>query len=286
MPAIVSGFTRIIVIQSLPPVDGNPGRRLADDICARVAAMGSELPVEFREVGSRLSFLEFLSASAQPCRGQKREKPILHFECHGSGAPGGLEMKDGSIVTWEDLKAPLTELNIASECGLFLTLATCYGGWLGEIASLTERAPMLAYVGPRNSLASKHLATGFSHFYDTLLAGGDVDRALQKLNTPSLPPNSYVYISTPLLLVEAYRQLESEMASQQTAWGRARTLRERMRQSGSQRLPSIQDVMLEWKKAKPGTAMRLAEHFLMLDLFPDNRRRFEPALRQLEASVL
>jgi len=281
---IHSKFTRIIVIQSLPPADGNPGLRLLDDISVRVAAADLSLAHEFKEVDSRLSLIELLSALAQGCRKKKREKLILHFECHGSQAPDGLVIKDGSLVTWEDLRAPLTELNTATECGLFLTLATCFGGWLGEIVSLTERAPVLAYVGPRNSIASKHLATGFAHFYDTLLEGGDLKRALQRLDIPDLPLDSYVYISTPALLLEAYRQLESEMESQQIAWSHARSLRERMRQSGNQRLPSIQEVMLEWKKAKPKTATRLAEHFLMLDLFPDNRKRFEPALRQLEAS--
>lgn len=277
-------FTRILIIQSLPEADGNPGRRLREDIEARIAFDDMHLSVDLEAVQSRDALFDVLNKTARRSR-EDGERPILHFECHGSTQPDGIQLADGTIVTWEELKPALIDLNVATGCHLLLTLASCYGAALGRILTISDRAPVMAYVGAMDTVAAGSFAVGFGAFYESLLTSFRVEEALKKLRDASGAQVGYFFMSAPDLLRKAYRNLDEQLQNEGGVWGRAKVLREKLRAAGIRPLPPVNHLAVLWEKTKPKTIERVAAHFLMADLFPENATRFPIAFVELEDYV-
>lgn len=280
--ALRAQFTRILIVQSLPDTDGHPGRRLREDIEDRAALGAINVRADLEVVQSRAQLMDVLRGAAARSRADG-DKPILHLECHGSTQPDGIQTADGTVVTWDELKPELIELNVATHCHLLVTLASCYGAALGRIVTLDDRAPVMAYVGAMDSVQAGHFADGYGAFYETLLTTGSGDEALSQLRNASGEEVRYFFMTAPGLLQRAYAGLERMLAAEGGDWGRARILRERYRKIDVKRVPSTQEMMDIFRKTKPDTIRRLADHFLMVDLFPENQDRFPVTMNELEA---
>ena len=275
-------FTRILIIQSLPDADGNPGRRLREDIGDVIAVQDLDLAVDLESVASRDELLDALDTATRRSR-EEGDKPILHFECHGSTQPDGIQLANGDGVTWGDIKPALIGLNVATGCNLFVTLASCYGAELGRILTLADRAPVMAYVGAMDEVTAGAFADGFAAFYECLLTTFRGELALEKLRDASGAKAKYFFMSAPDLLRKAYRGLDEQIREEGGIWAQARVLRENLRSSGIRPLPSLQDMVFLWKETKPRTIERLAAHFFMTDLYPANASRFPVTASDLEA---
>jgi len=78
--------------------------------------------------------------------------PYIHFECHGSSE--GVSLKSNECYSWDDFGDYLTRINIACKNNLFVSMASCYGGYLSLpilkniLIGHVQRAPACGFLGP------------------------------------------------------------------------------------------------------------------------------------------
>lgn len=114
-------------------------------------------------------------------------KPMIHFEMHGS--PDGLGLSEESdIVTWEDLKEPIREINIISKNNLFVSLATCYGADFLKLYEGWKPCPFFGFVGPMIEVGERDLENSFCEFFTTLLQTDSFQDALFAIQKSLLSP--------------------------------------------------------------------------------------------------
>lgn len=118
-------------------------------------------------------------------------RPYLHFEIHG--CKDGIVLENKDLVTWLELYTYFSRINSILRNQLFISLATCYGGYLFNAIDPLKRAPFFGYVGNTHEVSSFEIEVGFYAYFDTLLSTFDLNQAIDALNkeNPQLP---YPYI--------------------------------------------------------------------------------------------
>ncbi|MBI1767637.1 MAG: hypothetical protein HYR67_04615 [Bacteroidetes bacterium] len=182
-------FNRIFIIQSLP--DGD--KRTGDEIELKIKYISfkeSSITVELIDVDSRSSFFNELKKIRELI--PNGILPFIHFEIHGN--EHGLVLSNNELLEWNDLKEPLRDLNKRTKNNLFISLATCYGGYLLRIYKPWEACPFYGYIGPIGIAFDNDLEASYSAFFETLLLTNDFANATEKLQE-TVEGNSKLYIS-------------------------------------------------------------------------------------------
>jgi hypothetical protein len=106
--------------------------------------------------------------------------PMIHFECHG--CPDGLGVANKELITWDDLRKPLIEINRICRLNLLIVLAACNGAHLMKVATKMDRAPFWAIIGPEVEVTAGNVEKNFGAFYKTFFDKLDGDAAIDALN--------------------------------------------------------------------------------------------------------
>jgi hypothetical protein len=190
----------------------------------------------------------------------ERQVPIVHFEAHGMpGEHGGLapDSDCSEFLSWEQLRQPLRELNIATRFNLVVFGAACYGiGFLAAIAKDLGSAAFVASIGFADSIPPGSLLRITKEFYRSFFCdGGTIDEAIASANRESfLPATERLHAgAVDLLLIEAIRKLVTDDLT----------------------LEEAADAYT-WQACEV-VAARILAH----DLFPENRTRFPVDLTKL-----
>ena len=199
--------------------------------------------------------------------------PILHIECHGSDDATGLILADGSFLSWDELKPKLEGINIASKFNTVLVLGCCYGGYFGQTTRLQERAAFCAYLGPNRSVSAGMLFDGLKCFYRGLLLERDMTAAINSMVTgaPSMP---YFFATAEGLFHLGFAAYIRDLATGEPLVERAQALVQLMRETGTDPLPTTDDVARAIKNLERPEFERLRRLYFCLDLFPENEGRF------------
>jgi hypothetical protein len=159
-PGIAAQISQIWILQSLADEELQTGTSIRTFLTDTISAHGPSLGIVFKKVHSRTEL--------HVCLGELRaniertgHNAILDIECHGNSS--GLELTDGSIVTWDELRPSLQSINIASRFNLLLVLACCDGGYFGSSNRLHELSSFsviatLAHPSWRDTAAISHPA--------------------------------------------------------------------------------------------------------------------------------
>lgn len=121
--------------------------------------------------------------------------PYIHFECHGSSE--GVSLKSGECYNWDDFGDYLIRINIACKNNLFVSMASCFGGYLSLptlkniLIGKVQRAPVCGFLGPNGEIEYNKLETGFTEYFNELLVSYDFNAAIDLLNRHSLYPQGY-----------------------------------------------------------------------------------------------
>jgi hypothetical protein len=185
IPAI-AGFrlTKFVVVESLEPHEVKTGAILTALLQSLVEEHASGLIVEYRTCESAIEFQGILKALTREAQ-HTGHAPVLHVECHGSKSHG-LELSNGSLLSWEDLAAELTELNVASQFNLLAAVSACFGGYLlGEISAL-KPAACWCVIAPTETIDPAEAMQGFRVFYTQLLQLQDAGKAAAALRATKL----------------------------------------------------------------------------------------------------
>lgn len=242
---------------------------------------------EYIDVNSKNDFKNALKKISKESK-ENGEFPYIHLECHGGQK--GIKLKSSANIYWNEFADLLTQVNIASKNHLFISVASCYGGYLAlpiirkTLQGKTSRAPVCGYVGPVDEITYGNIEEGFANFFDTLIASSDMDKAIEQLNIHSRYEKGYSYNSCSNIFLDVIDYfLENDIAkkfdSKVSFLSHVYELSmNRFRETG--RLPPGKDfnniaTLISSKEFYLGFFNELRKNFFMIDLYPENEERFE-----------
>ena len=111
--------------------------------------------------------------------------PILHISAHGNA--NGLQLSDGEVVEWQELRTLLTPVNEALQGALIVCMSCCEGYAAIRMAMFTEDAflPFYALVGSGSSPTWGETAIAFATFYHLIAKGESVPNAVYAMGIAS-----------------------------------------------------------------------------------------------------
>ena len=274
-------FSQITVVESLSASELHTGRKLFEDIEALNNTLGHSLKIECIDAPDAASFWLCLSNVYQAAAAGGHY-PILHIECHGDETQSGLVLADQSFISWTELKPILTEINVASRCNLLIVLGLCHGAHLVQIVKPTERAPCWGLLGPWGTVRASDLLSGFAAYYRELLTSLDGDRALAALSTAS-PSSQHQFISAQGFFKRTYAAYLANYSSTSGLDRRAKTISRKLHDLGSTARPGKGAIKRRLRQTEKPSFQRYADHFFMVDLFPENAGRFSVSFSEVEA---
>jgi hypothetical protein len=185
-------FADIHVVESLSGFAGRTGWRLHEKLESLIRdSPHPRVPSTIRahyhfiESTADLSRLFLVIASQTE---QNKRAALIHLETHG--CEEGLGLASGELVTWEDLRPGLTEMNEAGQLNLVVFVAACIGLDLVKVVLPTDRAPVRMIIGPHRVVYEPELELATHVFYSTLLSSGSVTTAYEAMNDALEPPSA------------------------------------------------------------------------------------------------
>ena len=122
---------------------------------------------------------------AEAINAETGKQPILHISAHGS--TDGIQLTDGSIVSWDELRELLKPVNKALNGRLVVCMSSCKGymGTRMAMEQLQQEYPFFALVGSGDSPTWSETAVGFSTFYHQMVRGSHVSAAVAVMRAAS-----------------------------------------------------------------------------------------------------
>lgn len=193
-------FNAIFILTSMP--DHQKGTEAAEELCTLInrksAAIGGGNFASIHHILNREGFDECMATILHDIR--LGTKPVLHFDMHGVEGTGevglGLALKDGNHVLWAELENILREMNILTGNNLFVSMSTCYGGWLLEAVTLQKPCTFYGYIGPEKKMDIDDVNACFMEFWDAVFDYRNVIDAIKamKLRLPQFAKD-FAYIN-------------------------------------------------------------------------------------------
>lgn len=263
-------FNQILVLDSIPPGEYNTAKRLFDDLKTHAAAYAPSPAVQYERIASGDELVKCILK----CKKEAEEKdiiPMLHIECHGDD--DGLQLADGSLVDWDELKMPITELNIATRLNLMVAVAACTGGALAKIMRMGDRAPFWGLIGPTQTLSAGELEKAYSALYLTLLSTKSPAKAVQAMDAVT-KPGSFWRTTAQSLFEKVWSGYKNEFCTPAALDMRAGRMKKRLEQSPASPLPTIEELKKRLVDHEPKAFERYRGAFFMCDRFPEHEARF------------
>lgn len=259
-------FNQILIIDSIPAGEHNTARALQDDVTvlAAVAPGGGPAVVGCR-VESAGHFVDVL----RQCEALARREPyvpLVHLECHGS--PDGLQFADRSFLTWLEVKAALTPLNIATRLNLIFVISACHGMAFSSAVRVTDPAPVYAFIGPSRAMSARELLAGYLAFYGRYLQTRSSNEGAEALRQTA-EQGAFIVLSSNTIfriVIEGQRQERRY----EVLVERARELQAQARTHGIE--ADLDEIVAAL--GDPRWDQQFRRSFFMIDRYPENNERF------------
>ena len=240
-----------------------------------------ELKVEYRSIASKNEWDALMNEIAIDCE-RNGSLPILHLEIHGANTKEGLVLENREYLAYESIRPQIVRINVASRCNLFITLAVCKGLLMTKLNRLTEPMPFCGLLGAYDTIMEDDIIIRFNEFYEELFNSFVLAEAYKRLLcvNPDMP-HSYDFVHADELFCKVYqRYIEQECKEKvvrkralQAAHEAGHILPDRKARRKHQR-----DYIAEEKRTRSKFFHDSVRSFFMLDLFPENRERFDVPL--------
>lgn len=275
----VLSFDSLYVIESLDINDGDTltGTKLLNNLkpyAAATKALSTYLiTVETAEQWRQA--MEFLRDKAS-----EGQRPIIHFEIHGTEEKDGLYIKNGNIVYWQEVLQRISDINYASGCNLLVSFAVCYGQYLAQFINAFNRMPFCFSLGSFEELYEDDLEIRFFAFYKELLTSFNLDKAYQALvDVRKEMPSNYYPIKADVLFAKVMKgylenncsrvalklRAESEMEAAPEKFGHF---------TKEQRRQFVKDFRKAERENHEKFYQESVENYFQLKEHPENRNRF------------
>lgn len=274
-------FNTIYVIESLNADEPKTGQELYNDIIVRCSYKKQDLLHELCLVSSRVDFFDALKKIGDNVRLDK-EIPILHFEIHGN--QNGFVLNSNELVIWKELKPYLISINTSIGNHLFITSAVCFGGYLSSILTVSDRSPFYGMIGTFTEVVLNEHFDSFQEFYQELLSSAHFTNACRAFRNAN-PGKKFYSLFTDEIFLNAYSQYVAENERPGFIDKRAEeAVSENLKQyplvgSRSDRRKQKRLLLKQFKsellRRRNEFYINTAVNYFMLDLFPDNKKRFD-----------
>jgi hypothetical protein len=263
-------FNQILVLDSIPTGECNTAKRLFEDLETYASAYSPSPAVRYLRVESGDELIQCILK----CRKDADEQdivPMLHIECHGD--EDGFQFADGSLADWEELKLPITELNIATRLNLMIAVAACTGGALAKVVRMSDRAPFWGLIGPTKTLTAGELEKAYRALYLTLLSTKSPAKAVHAMDAATTP-GLFWRTTSQGIFEKVWAGYKKEYCSAEALEVRAKRMRERLEQTSHTPLPTTDQLKSRLVNHEPKSFERFRDTFFMCDLFPEHSSRF------------
>ncbi|MEP6726879.1 MAG: hypothetical protein ABJC98_13760 [Bacteroidota bacterium] len=171
-------FSCIYIIESFPSHDPPSGKNLYKHIEAllpKIPGMGLTL----FDVDSKKGFIDAI-AEIERRLDKRGITPYIHFDMHGMEE--GLAFKNDEWISWAEIRPLLVGINFKTKKSLFVSLASCHGGYMVVAVSPIEKAPFYGYIGYAKEISFKQADTDWYNYFTQLFLTKDFYEAVKALN--------------------------------------------------------------------------------------------------------
>ncbi|MEQ9467409.1 MAG: hypothetical protein RLN88_08360 [Ekhidna sp.] len=263
----------VYIIESLED-ETKTGKWLYEDIVA-FSYRDDVLRIEYFEFKSKLEFFQILNKIRREINSYGI-LPIIHIEAHGDER--GFEVaKSTEEISWSELNDHLIEINIASQNNITLSLGICKGHYinldLADRFRSKTRCPYAINISPQEQIGSNEIKYGFSSFYQNLLISKDFGKAMEKMQEIT---SLNILRTTDSFVHQIMHTIKEEFLNANKIAAQLDDLFKNEREL----LPgkNYNRNLREFKRFKKSFYKKQFEerwnHFLMIDLFVENKNRF------------
>lgn len=266
-PPSSNRFNQILVLDSIPQGELNTARRLFEDLDTYAKAHGPSPTIVYLRIQTADDLFTLLSQ----CRQRAIHDdiyPLLHLECHGD--VDGFTLADGTYAPWEELKVPLTELNVSMRLNLLITVAACTGAALAMVLRAGDRAPYWGLIGPSRTLSAGELEKAYLAFYTTLMRTKSSSEAMAALEGAS-EAGMFAAVSAQGLFDRVWQGYLDGHCTDEALVQRAQGIRAQLPPDAPHTIDDLKAILLA---QGPITLQRFWKTFFMQDLYPDHVKRF------------
>lgn len=263
-------FNEILVVDSIPSSELNTAKRLFEDIKTYASAYSPSPAVRYLRVESGDEFIRCIL----DCRKRANDLdiiPMLHIECHGD--EDGFQFADGSLVDWDELKLPITDLNVTTRLNLMIAVAACTGGALAKVVRMSDRAPFWGLIAPTRTLTAGELEKAFSAFYLTLLSTKSPAKAVAAMDAASVP-GLFWRTTAQGLFERVWAGYKKEYCNPEVFEVRAQRMRKRILELSPTTLVTTEQIKGQLVDHEPKAFDRYRNTFFMCDIEPEHSTRF------------
>lgn len=280
-PTLSTAFDAVYVIESLAAPERHTGWNVYHEVLKPWAAQDSAHEARYWQARTRPALDAALGEVL--ARARAGRVPLLQIDAHGDDA--GITLGDGTRLSWRDLRAPLTAINIATRCGLVVVSAMCYGDRLVKAMSPGEPTPVAGVIGPDHAVLDVPMEDGLWLMYQALFDGAPGDVSLAALNAEQTPaePGGALPVFRPHSAEGLFHLVVPRFFANRTP-ERDRADVEAMSAALAAKWADLLDPVALASWAHERAAARIGDarywydtwrtRFLMLDRFPENAPRF------------
>ena len=272
-------FNTVVIIDSVRGDEMQTGRALYDDL-RDIANQCSPVPaVRFARAGSTAE-LSAAIGQQESHAASGGSYPMLHIEAHGNES--GIELANGELVGWDQMREFLVPLNIATRLNLIVTVAACQGGNIGKSIRLTDRAPVWGLIGPARDLSAGRLRQDFGSFYQTLIREQSPKAAIDALHAGE-SSGAYFQATAEGLFYKGWRSYQLSYCTAGQLDRRARKMHKDAKNRGINPVPHVGHLRRTLVQQDPVAFDKYRDRYFMCDLFPEHRMRFDVTYEKAKA---
>lgn len=257
-------------MDSIPDGELNTAQRLHDEIDTYAAANLPSPDIQYYRVPRRTDFFRAVSNLTGPAA--RGYYPLIHIECHGD--EDGFQLADGSLVDWDEIKQPFTELNVVTQLNLMVIVAACTGAAFAKITQISDRAPFWGMMGPTDNVTAGDLEKSFGAFYRTLIQTKSPAEAVQRLDVES-QRGLFWRTTAQGLFEKAWSRYQENECSPTKLDLRAERMRNKAILNGMSPIPTKAEFIESLRQHEPGYFQRCQDIFFMRDIYPSHLSRFD-----------
>jgi len=243
---------------------------LYDELDTYAAANPPSTDIRYYRATGRTEFFQAISKLFDPAAAGRI--PLVHIECHGN--EDGLQLADGSLVDWIEIKQPFTELNVITQLNLMVIVAACTGAAFAKITQIADRAPFWGMMGPTDEVTAGELEKSYGTFYRTLIQTKSPAEAVNRLDAVS-QKGLFWRTTAQGLFENVWMLYQQQECSPIKLDERAERMRNLLISNGKSPVPTKADLIKRLRQHEPGYFQRCQDVFFMRDKYPAHVKRFD-----------
>ncbi len=208
------------------------------------------------------------------------QRPIVHFEIHGTDNKDGLYINNGDIIYWQEVLQLISDINYASECNLLVSFAVCYGQYVAQYIDTFKRMPFCYSLGSFDVLYEDDLEERFFAFYKEFLTSFDFDKAYQALlDVREEMASNYCPFKADVLFARVMKQYLENQCTDTALKLRAESVMDANPErcglfTEEQKKQFVEDFRKVEKQNREKYYQEYVENYFQLKRYPNNRNRF------------